>query len=67
MSRPAGELTVRVEQAPEAALASCLGAFEDFCVVTQSVRHGIPVAVSVNGRSTSSAGGGTEAIDEASG
>jgi uncharacterized OsmC-like protein len=31
------------------ALASCLGTFEDFCIVTQSVRHGIEVAVHVEG------------------
>lgn len=29
------------------ALKSCLGTFEDFCVVTQSVRRGIEVAVRV--------------------
>lgn len=29
------------------ALASCLATFEDFCVVTQSVRQGIDVAVQV--------------------
>lgn len=33
------------------ALASCLGTFEDFCLVTQSVRQGIEVAVQVQGRS----------------
>lgn len=27
----------------------CLGLFEDYCVVTQSVRQGIPVEVSVKG------------------
>ena len=32
------------------ALASCLGTFEDFCIVTQSVRQGIEVAVKVQGR-----------------
>jgi uncharacterized OsmC-like protein len=30
-------------------LAKCLSTFEDFCIVTQSVRHGVPVRVSVNG------------------
>jgi organic hydroperoxide reductase OsmC/OhrA len=34
--------------ADAAALSGCLGAFEDFCVVTQSVREGIDVAVSVD-------------------
>ncbi len=33
------------------ALASCLATFEDFCMVTQSVRQGIDVAVRVEGRS----------------
>lgn len=32
-----------------AALSSCLEAFEDFCVVTQSVREGIDVQVKVQG------------------
>lgn len=32
------------------ALASCLSTFEDFCIVTQSVRQGIDVAVHVEGR-----------------
>jgi hypothetical protein len=30
-------------------LAQCLNAFEDFCVVTQSVRDGVDVNVSVVG------------------
>jgi uncharacterized OsmC-like protein len=33
------------------ALASCLSTFEDFCIVTQSVRQGIEVAVQVKGPS----------------
>ena len=28
-------------------LARCLGQFEDYCIVTESVRHGIPVGVRV--------------------
>lgn len=32
------------------ALVSCLPLFEDFCVVTQSVRHGIDVSVRVEGQ-----------------
>ena len=32
------------------ALASCLGTFEDFCIVTQSVRQGIEVLVQVQRR-----------------
>lgn len=37
--------------ADDPALASCLETFEDFCIVTQSVRQGIDVAVQVQGRS----------------
>ena len=33
---------------PSDALAACLATFEDFCVVTQSVREGIEVAVTVS-------------------
>lgn len=33
------------------ALAGCLSTFEDFCIVTQSVRQGIDVAVRVAGAS----------------
>lgn len=28
--------------------AACLEAFEDFCVVTESVRHGVPIRVEVD-------------------
>jgi uncharacterized OsmC-like protein len=35
--------------ANDPALTSCLGTFEDFCIVTQSVRQGIEVAVHVAG------------------
>jgi len=28
-------------------LERCLGLFEDYCVVTESIRHGVPVAVRV--------------------
>lgn len=50
---------VRVELAPEInpeqrqAFEKCLGLFEDFCVVTQSVRSGIDVQVSVAPREVS--------------
>jgi uncharacterized OsmC-like protein len=37
---------IRLEQTVER-LAHCAGQFEDFCVVTDSVRNGIPVSVQV--------------------
>ena len=41
-------VTLHTDLAPDdPALTSCLGAFEDFCIVTQSVRQGIEVAVQV--------------------
>jgi uncharacterized OsmC-like protein len=46
-----GRIDVSID-APDAGdpqLAVCLPTFEDFCVVTQSVRQGIPVHVSING------------------
>lgn len=46
-----GGLSVRIELAEEAGalehLERCLAQFEDFCVVTESIRHGIPVSVEV--------------------
>lgn len=46
-----GGVTVRIalDVAPEdrPRMGRCMGLFEDFCVVTQSVRGGIPVDVSV--------------------
>jgi uncharacterized OsmC-like protein len=45
-----GGFSVRIEL-PEgldpASATRCLGLFEDFCVVTASIRQGIPVAVEV--------------------
>ena len=45
-----GKIAVRLHPTLEdpTALAGCLEAFEDFCVVTQSVREGIDVDVSVD-------------------
>ncbi len=37
--------------AEDPALVGCLSTFEDFCIVTQSVRHGIDVSVAVEGQS----------------
>jgi organic hydroperoxide reductase OsmC/OhrA len=46
-----GGLAVRIELAEEASvlqhLDRCMAQFEDFCVVTESIRHGIPVSVEV--------------------
>jgi organic hydroperoxide reductase OsmC/OhrA len=46
-----GRLDVTIRLADDAAglqhLDRCLAQFEDFCVVTESVRHGIPVGVRV--------------------
>jgi uncharacterized OsmC-like protein len=45
-------VTLHTDVAPDdPALTSCLGTFEDFCIVTQSVRQGIEVNVQVQGRS----------------
>ena len=47
-----GELRVKLspqfESTEQTRIARCLDLFEDFCVVTQSVRHGIPVSVEVD-------------------
>jgi uncharacterized OsmC-like protein len=46
-------VTLHTSLAPnDPALVSCLATFEDFCIVTQSVRHGIDVAVRVDGTPT---------------
>jgi organic hydroperoxide reductase OsmC/OhrA len=46
-----GGLRVRIELAEDAStlqhLDRCMAQFEDFCVVTESIRHGIPVDVEV--------------------
>ena len=45
------DVSLHTNLAPDdPALAKCLGTFEDFCMVTQSVRQGIEVAVHVEGR-----------------
>jgi hypothetical protein len=44
-------LSVRIELAEDVGalqhLERCMAQFEDFCVVTESIRHGIPVSVEV--------------------
>jgi uncharacterized OsmC-like protein len=40
------EVTIAVDGDP-ARMARCLQLFEDYCVVTESVRHGVPVSVRV--------------------
>jgi len=46
-----GGLSVRIELAEDAGALQhfdrCMAQFEDFCVVTESIRHGIPVSVEV--------------------
>ncbi len=45
-----GKLSVTLRpslHASPAAIDSCLQTFEDFCVVTESVRHGVPIDVHV--------------------
>jgi len=42
------DLTVRVPENDEPKLARCSSLFEDFCIVTESVRRGIPVTVTVH-------------------
>ena len=41
------ELTIALQDGSTQALQHCLGLFEDFCIVTESVRRGIPVSVAV--------------------
>lgn len=43
------EIDPRIPEAEKQNALRCLDLFEDYCVVTQSVRQGIPVEVSVKG------------------
>jgi hypothetical protein len=40
-------VTLEVPAGTDGAIAACLPTFEDFCTVTQSVRKGIDVAVTI--------------------
>ncbi|HET8578055.1 MAG TPA: OsmC family protein [Methylomirabilota bacterium] len=42
------QLVPTVSPEVKAQMGRCLGLFESFCTVTESIRHGIEVAVSVN-------------------
>lgn len=61
-----GSLRVRLEPTLDPAdlerIGRCLEVFEDFCIVGQSVRQGIDVAVEVNPRAATAAAAG-EGID----
>ncbi len=46
LSRIRVELDPGVPAADSQQLERCKGLFEDFCIVTESIRHGIPVEVS---------------------
>jgi organic hydroperoxide reductase OsmC/OhrA len=41
-------LSVRVSAEDKARLDRCRALFEDFCIVTESVRHGIPVTLAID-------------------
>lgn len=56
-------LDPRVTGDDTARLARCQALFEDFCIVTESVRAGIPVAVSVGGAARPDAGPATSHPD----
>ncbi len=43
------EIDPRIAEGEKSKAERCRGLFEDYCVVTQSVRRGIPVEVSVKG------------------
>jgi organic hydroperoxide reductase OsmC/OhrA len=47
VGRVAVKLNKGTSEIPEDKLRACLDSFEDFCVVTQSVRDGIAVEVTV--------------------
>jgi organic hydroperoxide reductase OsmC/OhrA len=55
VERLAVELSPHVEGADAAQLARCQQIFEEFCVITHSLRQGIPVEVTVQPQSRSAA------------
>ncbi len=56
-----------VDPAQRAAVDRCLGLFEDFCIVTASVRQGVPVDVRVRVDGQAVGGSGTGEGSEAGG
>jgi len=44
------DLSLAIADEDTAGFERCQGLFEDFCIVTESVRHGIPVNVRVEAR-----------------
>jgi uncharacterized OsmC-like protein len=50
------ELGLSVDAADRAACERCTPLFEDFCIVTESVRHGVPVQVHLTAREPASVG-----------
>ena len=42
------QISLKVNKKDESRLSRCLGIFEDYCTVTQSIRKGIKVNVNVN-------------------
>jgi uncharacterized OsmC-like protein len=49
------ELTLSLDDADRAAFERCTPLFEDFCIVTESVRQGVPVQVRLAAREPASA------------
>jgi uncharacterized OsmC-like protein len=67
-----GGFEVRIELAEDSSalqhLQRCLDQFEDFCIVTESIRHGIPVSVNVvdaSGRTLHKSGESVARADQA--
>jgi hypothetical protein len=52
------ELSLSLDAADRAAFERCRPLFEDFCIVTESVRQGVPVQVRLTAHETAAAGRG---------